>query len=141
MPCETGRRSGPFSALMQPWWPESGSVLDAWHRSALYRPQGTQRGLLRLGQSPDPCDIEALVGSIPSQRLQMLATVQVPERDGPIIPAAGQPAAIGTHLERLDCPLMRLLHPHALPAVDLPPAQPPITASADQQLPTRSPGQ
>src|SRR2546423_6045367 len=132
---------------MKPWWPESGSVLDAWHRSALHRPQGTQRGLLRLGQSPDPCDIEALIGSIPSQRLQMLATVQVPERDGPIIPAAGQPAPIGTHLERLDCPLMRLLipvpqtgFPHALPAVDLPPAQPPVTASTDKPLPARIPG-
>src|SRR5258706_5732793 len=69
----------------------------------------------------------------------MLATVQVPERDGPIIPTAGQHAPIGTHLERLDCPLMRLAHLHARPAVDLPPAQHAVTVSTDQPLPTRSP--
>src|SRR5437764_14635178 len=69
----------------------------------------------------------------------MLATMQVPEHDGPVIPATGQPAAIGTHVERLHGPLMRLLHPHTLSAVDLPPAQPAITASTDQHLPTRTP--
>src|SRR5438552_11412321 len=88
----------PFSALMQPWWSESGSVLDTWHRSALHRPQRTQGGLLRLGQSPDPRDIEALVGAVASQRAQMLATVQVPDGDGAVLPATGQPAPIGTQL-------------------------------------------
>src|SRR6266516_3339942 len=111
---------------MQPWWSESGSVLDAWHRSALHRPQRTQRGLLRLGQSPDPRDIEALVGAVASQRAQMLATLEVPEHDGPVIPATGEPAPIGTHLERLHRPLMRFSLPHAHPAVHLPPAQPAV---------------
>src|SRR2546423_15478112 len=106
----------------------------------LNRPQGTQGGLLRLGQSSDPRDIEALVGPVASQRAEMLATLQVPERDGPIIPATGQRAAIGTHLERLDGPLMRFSHPHALPAVQLPPAQHSVTASTDHQLSTGSPG-
>src|SRR2546425_5392690 len=78
------------------------------YRSALHRPQRTQRGLLRLGQSPDPRDIEALVGAVASQRAERRATLQVPDSDGPVLPAAGQPASIGTHLERLDCPLMRL---------------------------------
>src|SRR5260221_6528119 len=71
----------------------------------------------------------------------MLATLQVPERDSPIIPATGQSAAIGTHLERLDGPLMRFSHPHAFPAVHLPPAHHPVTASSKHQLSTGSPGQ
>src|SRR2546427_1781573 len=103
--------------------------------------QRTQGGLLRLGQSCDPSDIQALVGPVASQRAERLATVQVPERDGPIIPATGQNTPIGTHLERLDGPLMRFSHPHALPALHLPPAQPAVTASTDQQLSTGSPGQ
>src|SRR2546426_1544624 len=60
----------------------------------LERSQGAQRRLLRLGETPDVRNIESLVGSIPPQRLQRLATVQVPEQDGPVIPATGQPAAI-----------------------------------------------
>src|SRR6266567_5371788 len=121
------------------WEPDLGSVLGAVHGSILNRPQGAQRRLLRLGHSPDPRDIEALIGPVASQRAEMLATLQVPERDGPIIPATGQRAAIGTHLERLDGPLMRFSHPHALPALHLPPAQPPVTASTDHQLSTGSP--
>src|SRR5260370_34044059 len=70
----------------------------------------------------------------------MLATLQGPDVDGPIIAATGQPATIGTHLERLHGPLMRLLHPHALPTLALPPAQHAVTASTDQPLPTGSPG-
>src|SRR5258708_20005832 len=70
----------------------------------------------------------------------MLATLQVPDVDGPIIAATGQPAPIGTHLERLHGPLMRLLYPHALPTLDLPPAQPAVTVSTDQPLPTGRPG-
>src|SRR6266566_8630242 len=101
--------------------------------------QRTQGGLLRLGQSCDPSDIQALVGPVASQRAERLATVQVPEHDGPVIPATGEPAAIGTHLERLHHPLMRFLHPHALPAVHLPPAQHAVTASTDQQLLARTP--
>ncbi len=78
----------------------------------------------------------------------MLATVQIPEGDGPVVTATGQSGAIGAHLERLHRSLMRLLipvpqtgFPHALPARYLPPAQHAITASTDQQLPTGSPGQ
>src|SRR2546421_3690515 len=70
----------------------------------------------------------------------MLAPLEVPQRDGPVIPATGEPAPIGTHLERLHRPLMRFSLPHAHPAVHLPPAQPAVAASTDQQLPTRSPG-
>src|SRR5713226_2666518 len=103
-------------------------------------PQRTQGGLLRLGQALDPCDIESLVGAVASQCAQMLATLQIPERDGPVLPATGQSASIGTHLERLHRPLMRFSLPHALPAVDLPPAQPAVAASTDKPLPTRSPG-
>src|SRR5438132_1255470 len=103
--------------------------------------QRTQGGPLRLGQSSDPSDIQALVGPVASQRAERLATVQVPERDDPVIPATGQRAAIGTHLERLDCPLMRFSLPHALPAVHLPPAHHPVTASSKHQLSTGSPGQ
>src|SRR6266550_6210683 len=36
---------------------------------------------------------------------------------------------------------MRFSHPHALPALHLPPAQPPVTASTDHQLSTGSPAQ
>src|SRR2546428_612224 len=87
----------------------------------LNRPQGAQRCLLRLGQSSDSSDIQALVRPVASQRAEMLATVQVPERDDPVLPTTGQSAAIGTHLERLHRPLMRSSHPHALPARHLPP--------------------
>src|SRR5258707_6817977 len=104
-------------------------------------PQGTQRGLLRLGQAPDPRDIEPLVLAVASQCAQMLGTLQLPDVDGPVIVASGQPAPIGTAPERPDHPLMGFLHPHALPAVHLPPAQHPVTASTDHQLPTASPGQ
>src|SRR6202165_2147258 len=71
----------------------------------------------------------------------MLATLQVPERDGPVIPATSQKPPIGTHLERLHRPLMRFSLPHALQARHLPPAQHPVTASTDQQFSTESPGQ
>src|SRR3954471_5773261 len=70
----------------------------------------------------------------------MLATLQVPEHDGPVIPATGEPAAIGTSPERTDRPMVRLSHPHALPAVNLPPAQQAVTASTEQQLLARTPG-
>ncbi len=71
----------------------------------------------------------------------MLAPLELPERDRPVIAATGQLAAIGTHLERLHGSPMRLLHLHALPTLDLPPAQPAVTASTDQQLPTWDPDQ
>src|SRR6266487_1184616 len=105
----------------------------------LKRAQCTQRRFLCVGESLSPRDIEALVWSIPPQCLERLATPQVPEPDGSVIPATGQPGAIGAHLERLHRPLMRLSHPHALFILHLPPAQPTITASTDKPLPTRTP--
>src|SRR6266852_1342361 len=111
------------------------------HTPILERPQGVQRRLLRCGETPDARDIESLVGSIPPQRLELLATAQIPEHNGSIIPAARQSAAIRTHLERLDGPLMRFSHPHTLPALHLPPAQHAVTASTEQQLSTRGPAQ
>src|SRR5216683_987814 len=101
-------------------------------REILNRAQGMQAGLLRLGQSSDPSDIQALVRPVASQRAQLLATMQVPEQDGPVIPTTGQPAPLGAHLEGLHRPLMRLLHSYALPALNLPPAQHAVTTSTDQ---------
>jgi hypothetical protein len=109
-------------------------------------PPRLQRGLLCLGETPDARDSEALIGSIPPQRVQRLAALEVPEPDGPVIPATGQPAPIGTHLERLHGSLMRLSipvpqtgFPHTLATLHLPPAQRTITAPTDQPLPTRTP--
>src|SRR3989442_1663024 len=121
--------------------PELGSVLGAVPGSILHCPQRTQRGLLRLGQAPDTRDIQSLVGAVAAQRAERLTTLQVPERNDPVIPTTGQRAPIGTHLERLHHPPMRFLHPHALPTLHIPPEQPAITASTDHQLSTRSPGQ
>jgi hypothetical protein len=61
----------------------AGSMLGAVSSLVLHGPQRTQVGLLRLGQTPDAFNIQSLVGSIPPQRAQMLATVQVPDGDGP----------------------------------------------------------
>src|SRR5438270_234360 len=58
------------------------------HAHFLERPQRAQRRLLCLGKTPDARDVESLVESIP-QRLQRLAVLEVPEPDGPIIPATG----------------------------------------------------
>src|SRR5947209_19226657 len=102
------------------------------------RPQRAQRRLLCLGKTPDARDVESLVESI-SQRLQRLAVLEVPETDGPVIPATGRHAPIGTHLERLHRALMRLSHSDALPALQIPPAQPAVTTSTDHHLPTGDP--
>src|SRR5438046_6888425 len=71
----------------------------------------------------------------------MFAPLEVPEHDGSMIPAAGQPAPIGTDLECMHRALMGFSHPYALPAMNIPPAQPAITASTEQPCPTRIPGQ
>src|SRR5205085_4044481 len=94
-----------------------------------------------LGQSSDACDIQALVGPVAAQGVQMLATLEVPDLDGPIIAATGQHAPIGTDLERLHGPLMGFSHPDALPVLQVPPAQPAVSASTDQHLPTWDPAQ
>src|SRR5258708_11667084 len=103
-------------------------------------PQCVQRRPLCLGQSLDPGDIESLVGSVTPQCPQLLPALEVPQDDGPVIPATGQPAPIGTSPERTDRPLMRLSHPHALPALHIPPAQHAVTASTDHEVPARAPG-
>src|SRR6266513_2349129 len=70
----------------------------------------------------------------------MFATLEVPERDSPIIAATGEPAAIGAHLECMHRALMGFSHLYALPAVNIPPAQHSVTASTDELLPTWTPG-
>src|SRR3989442_11242377 len=104
------RRS--FSAS-QPRWLELGHVLGAVLSLVLNCPQGTQGGDLGLGQSSDARDIQSLVGAVAAQSAQMLATLEVPEPDRPVIAATGQPAPIGTHLECLHPPVMRFSLPHA----------------------------
>src|SRR5260370_37924545 len=109
-------------------------------RLVLHGPQGTQGGDLGLGQALDARDSEPLVGPVAAQRAQSMATLEVPEPDRSVIAATGEPAAIGTDLERLYDPLMRFSHPHARAARQVPPAQSTVTASTDQQLPDRVPG-
>ena len=96
--------------------------------AVLNSPQGPQRGLLGLGQSSDARDIEALVGPVAPQRAEMLATLQVPERDGPIIPTTGQRAPIRTPSHAVYMPDEGSSLP--LPICALPPAccQRPSTA-------------
>src|SRR6266699_1594742 len=117
------------TTAMKLWRPELGSVLHAWHRGALNRPQRTQRRLLCLGHSPDTRDIESLVGPVSPQCSQMLGALQIPHLDSAIIPATGQHLPIGAHSERLDRALMPLMHRQALPALHVPPAHRPICLS------------
>src|SRR5712691_1928203 len=116
------------------------SLPGASGRRTFNRAQRAQCCLLRLGQSPNPGDSESLVGSVTPQSSQLLAALKVPQGDGSVIPTTGQPAAIGTSPERTDRPLMRLSHPHALPARDIPPAQHAVTTPTDQQPLARTPG-
>src|SRR5437588_1617281 len=116
-------------------------LLGALRSSILNGPQSPQGGDLGLGQALDARDIEPLIGSVTAQSAHMLATLKAPEPDRSVLPAAGEPAAVGTHFERPHRSLMGLLHQHALPAVHLPPAQPAVTASTDQQLSTWDPVQ
>src|SRR5260370_11856045 len=102
------------------------------HRSALNRAQREQRCLLRFCQPPDLGDSKSLVRSVTPQRPQLLPALDVPQGDGPVIPATGQPAPIGTSPERTDRPLMRLSHPHTLPALHIPPTQHAVTTPTDQ---------
>src|SRR6266487_646167 len=117
-----------------------GSLLGALRGSILHGPQGPQGGDLGLGQASDARDSEPLVGPVAAQRAQMLAMLELPEMDGSVIAATGQLATIGTHFDRVYRSLMRLSHSQALPAGHLPPAQPTVTASTDQHLPSRVPG-
>src|SRR2546427_12748274 len=101
-------------------------MLGDWRRNVLRRPERTQRGLLRLGQSPDPRDIEALVGSVALQRPHQLSALQVPHLDSTILTTTGQQTTIGADLKRVDSSLMRLPHCQAFPTLYLPPPQVPI---------------
>src|SRR6266567_2637199 len=127
----------------QPRWLELGCPLGAAAlliRLILHGPQSSQGGDLGLGQASDARDREALVGPVMAHCAQMLATLELPDVDGSVIATTGQLGAIGTHSDRVYRPLMRLSHPQAAPAVDLPPAQLAVTAPTDQRLPTRVPG-
>src|SRR6266516_5059601 len=66
----------------------------------------------------------------------MLATVQVPEQNDPIIAAASQFRAIWTAPQRLHRSLMCFADPQALSAVYYPPAQRTVTAPTDQHIST-----
>src|SRR2546426_490032 len=70
----------------------------------------------------------------------MLAALEIPHLDGIVIAATGQPPAIGTHPERLDCSLMPLPKLQALPVLHVPPAHAPIAAATEQQRSGRTPG-
>src|SRR5258708_34556510 len=71
----------------------------------------------------------------------MLGALQLPDVDSAIVPATGERAAIGTHLERLDCPLVRPARVHALSALDVPPAEHAVAATTDQHRAGRTPGE
>src|SRR5712692_9375422 len=101
-------------------------------RLVLQGPQGAQRRLLSVGQTPDARDREALVGPVATQGAQGFAAAHIPDPDGPIIAATGDSFAIGTDLEGLHLPLMGFSHPQARSALQVPPAQPAITPSTEQ---------
>src|SRR2546429_2147002 len=109
-------------------------------RLVLQGPQGAQRRLLGPGEPPDAGDVEALVGPVATQGAQGFAAMHIPDPDGPIIAATGDSFAIGAHLEGLHRPLMGFSIPQARSALQVPPAQPAITASTEQQIPDRMPG-
>src|SRR2546425_829446 len=117
------------------------SLPGASSRRTFNRAQRAQRRLLRLGESPDPGDIESLVGSVATQRAQVVAALQIPYHDSTIISTAGQEETIRTMFERLDRALMRLSHLYALPEPQVPPAQQAIAAATDQHRSTRTPSQ
>src|SRR5258708_3062264 len=71
----------------------------------------------------------------------MLAPREVPEQNDPFIATTGQAPAIGTHAERLNCPLMPLPHHQALPTLHIPPAHAPIAAATEQHRCGRTPGE
>src|SRR3989440_6243441 len=94
-----------------------------------------------MGHAPDPCNVEPLVRPVSPQCAKMLAALQIPDVDSAIVPATGERAAIGTHLEGLDCPLVRQARVHALSALDVPPAERAVAATADQYRASRAPGE
>src|SRR2546423_15295307 len=87
----------------------------------------------------DARDIEPLIGPVTAKRAHMLATLELPDVDGPVIATTGKQLPIGTLPEREDRSLMCCSHPQAFSALHIPPAQYPITPSTDQEAPSRSP--
>src|SRR5438105_12487158 len=71
----------------------------------------------------------------------MFAALEIPDGDGTIIAATGQPLVIRAAPERQDRPLMGHAYPHALPTLQVPPAQPAITAATQQLCSGQTPGQ
>src|SRR5258708_20063114 len=71
----------------------------------------------------------------------MLGALQLPDVDAAISTGPGPRTAIGTHLERLDCPLVRPARVHALSALDVPPAEHAVAATTDQHRAGRTPGE
>src|SRR5260221_12128647 len=71
----------------------------------------------------------------------MLAPREVQEQNDPVIATTGQAPAIGTHAERLNCPLMPLPYHQALPTLHIPPAHAPIAAATEQHRCGRTPGE
>src|SRR5437660_12503614 len=57
-------------------------------RLVLQGPQGAQRRLLGLGQTPDARDRESLVGPVATQGAHVFAAVPIPEPDRHIIASA-----------------------------------------------------
>src|SRR5258708_28891044 len=90
------------SRLMKSRRPGLRSLLGDCHRRALNCSQRAQRCFLRLGHSPDPCDIEALVGAVASQRPHQIGALDVPHLDGTILPSTDQQTAIRATLQRID---------------------------------------
>src|SRR5258708_7742133 len=91
----------------QPPRPELGCLLGAAAlliRLVLQGPQGAQRPLFVLGQTPDARDSESLVRPVATQGAQGFAATHIPEPDGPIIAATGEPVAIATDLGGLPLP-------------------------------------
>src|SRR6266568_3340310 len=58
----------------------------------------------------------------------MLATLEFPDVDGPVIAATGQHTSIGTDLESLHDPLMWISHQRSLPSL------PPLTSISPRRL-------
>src|SRR5258706_1420828 len=110
-----------IEASMQPQRPELGSELGAVHSRVLNRPQRSQRRLLRLGHSPNPGGINALLRPVAPHRLQLLAALEIPHLNGIIIAATGQSPPIGPYAGPLDATLMPLPKSHALAVRHVPP--------------------
>src|SRR5262245_15811256 len=98
-----------------------------------------QTDFLCLGQSSNSRNVEPFVGPVTTQRLEMLTCLQVPKHDRTVITAACQRCPVGTSAERLYCPLIGFTHEQTFAAPYIPPAQPAIIATTDQDISDRPP--